>query len=160
MRKGRKKKTILFLLLSLLAVSFIFWNSTRSVSFSGMESGLFVRIIKPLFDPKDHIRYELFDTGVRKLAHFVEFAVFGYCLSVFFRGIRWKKPWQSIVVPLLTLLTAGAVDEVIQIFSVSRGPSVQDVLLDCVGGIFGIACAKAVHAYRKRKENAVKNQSL
>jgi VanZ family protein len=36
----------------------------------------------------------------------------------------------------LTAMTAGSLDELHQIFVPSRGPSLRDVLIDTMGGIF------------------------
>jgi VanZ family protein len=81
--------------------------------------------------------------GVRKCAHFTEFAI----LAILAYGAlskRTQKPlpiWRSYAQALLIVILYAASDEFHQLFVPTREASVVDVLIDSVGGAFGLAVA-------------------
>ncbi len=79
-----------------------------------------------------------FGSRIRKLAHLVEFALLGLELALLFRR-------RLCLPPVFVALLVALMDETVQIFT-KRGPQVQDVWLDFVGGCIGLAVGWA--AYR------------
>ena len=135
----KKQKIWIWLITAgiLCVLGFIWSNSMDSQMDSAAKSDAVLRWIKPLleiFTGKGNVTAHL----VRKLAHFTEFSVLGVLLAVWLLVKRvWK--WRSVALCLLTGLTAGAIDETIQIFT-GRGPMVRDALLDFSGVCFGVGC--------------------
>lgn len=130
-----RNKRFLALLVALILV-FIWGNSLLSKEVSGAIS--------------DFIQYNIFgfsgggtngtvnSTPIRKLAHFMEFAVLGSALSLIFydKAKRYSAAF-------FLAAAAACTDETIQIFS-HRGNSMKDVLLDCCGAAFGILVVQAI----------------
>ena len=146
------KKRIL-LIITIIIVAVIFAHSAANAADSTAESdaafGLLEKIVKFLHLPN------LFNAHtIRKLAHFCEFATFGFFLSatVYSYDDSFKK---NIFCILFFLLSVPVTDETIQYFSEGRSAQVRDVLLDFSGGLFGllmcllIVCMIA--AVKKRK---------
>ncbi|MEO8041623.1 MAG: VanZ family protein [Acidobacteriota bacterium] len=77
---------------------------------------------------------------IRKLAHFTEYAVLGFLACRAFAGSsgNFLRRHYYLAAVLLVLLVAGS-DEFNQIFIPSRTSSVWDVVLDAIGGAFGVA---------------------
>lgn len=72
--------------------------------------------------------------SVRKLAHFLEFAVLSYCVTHSFAINRISNRTSSGYILFYCLLVA-VVDEYIQFFSPGRSCMVNDVLLDFSGSL-------------------------
>lgn len=139
----RNIQIIVFAILTLLVLQFIFHNSAQTAEESGAISGSVAQILKSIVDPRDRIPYGTFEHGVRKLAHFTEFGMLGFCCmgltdGVFRRGSRWR-----VLLPVLAVPVIAAADEASQFFSEGRGPGVLDVCIDSAGGFSGI-CLMAV----------------
>jgi len=133
----RKRKTFLVLdiLLLILTLAFIWLSSLESASESAEKSsGLLAKIapLLELFLSAERISEHL----IRKLAHFIEFALLGAeltLLCVILRRVRL----QQIINCLSASLAVAVADEALQLLS-DRGPQVSDVLLDFCGAAFGI----------------------
>jgi VanZ family protein len=133
-----KRLTVAVILLPAVIVAvllFIWGNSLESQPESQARSLGIVALIKPLLEPivgtgnvTDHL--------VRKIAHFLEFAVLG-TLLVLYTVVRGRFMLQSAVNCLSFSLAAAVTDESLQLFS-SRGSQVQDVLLDFAGAAAGV----------------------
>lgn len=124
----KRRYLVICILLFFLTAAFIFSNSLLSVPQSRAISKIVQDKITPfleLFVGTGNVTNHL----VRKIAHFVEFSVLGFELSILFR----RYP----VLPFLVGLLISAGDETIQIFS-NRGAQVRDVWLDFIGVCFGI----------------------
>ena len=132
-------QTAIFAVLSLLFVCFIFGNSMQSRAESIEQSDRIVEMVEPILAPVFDHSEEKLDIFVRKSAHFLEFAALGFCLAGLTDGCRcrfWKR--KTILLPLVALMTVAVTDEVIQSFG-DRSCMARDVVLDCVGGLFGLA---------------------
>lgn len=70
---------------------------------------------------------------LRKLAHFLEFAMLGASLTWLGSMAQRRKIW-----PLCCGCAAACVDETIQLFVPDRGPSLKDVALDTCGVAAGM----------------------
>ena len=125
-----------FLLLTVLLVGFIFWNSLQSGEESNLRSGMVMKVLEKIFDPQDRIPDNTFHYFVRKGAHFTEFAALGWSLGGLFDviGIIMKKRFVSL--PLLCSLMTAVTDEFIQSFG-TRSSKVADVILDFSGACTG-----------------------
>ena len=71
---------------------------------------------------------------IRKTAHFAEFFALGVLSAATLVAFGFSH--GQFLAPVAALLVA-CVDEILQIFSPGRGPSILDVLLDAAGGICG-----------------------
>ncbi len=94
-------------------------------------------------------------TVARKLAHFCEFGLLGFCLMAHLRLVRWEKPvrptgWMAWII---ATLYAGS-DELHQHFVSDRSPELRDVGIDSAGALCGILLMALLFwliARRKRK---------
>ena len=130
------KKRIL-LIITILITAFIFLHSAMPGDDSQAESDnvfiIFDRIMSFLHMPN------LFNEGsIRKLAHFVEFAFFGFFFSATVHAYSGFK--NQIFKILFFLLAIPVTDEFLQYFSDGRSSQVKDVLIDFSGGMFGFFC--------------------
>lgn len=150
-----KRWLIIFCGLSFLAAAFIFFQSLQSTEGSVAVSGRLTAFLRRLLDPQGRIAEENFHLAVRKLAHFVEFAVLGAFVGGAAVSLyRLKKRWYYAAPALLTLLVALA-DECIQYFT-GRSSRVFDVVLDFAGALTGLAAAWVlcrIAAHRRRKQH-------
>ena len=138
----RKLRLILFLILSLLILSFIFGNSLQSREESSARSRGIMELLWPLLDPFGRLPEDELHHFVRKLAHFTEFAALGFCLT----GVALNTLWtgkKRIYLPILWSAMAAVTDETIQAFT-GRACMVKDMLLDTCGAVFGVVCVWAV----------------
>lgn len=88
---------------------------------------------------------------VRKLAHFSEYLCVGL-LSYSLILLWWKgKVWSGRTLIVMQLLLSASLDEIHQYFVPGRYAAVKDVLIDCAGGITGMAIIGMVFAIRKHK---------
>jgi VanZ family protein len=72
----------------------------------------------------------------RKIAHFVEYAAFGFLAQAFFAALR-RMNGHFALHGLSMGLAVAVVDEMLQTTLRDRGPMVQDVTLDFAGVLFG-----------------------
>lgn len=74
--------------------------------------------------------------AVRKVAHFLEYAVFGCLFALYFQK-RKENKMDVFVYSILPVLIVAILDEWLQKY-VGRGSLVSDVIIDGVGGFVGI----------------------
>ena len=120
---------VIFTFALIACIVFIFSNSMQIGDVSESASGRVLLLMKKANHLTDHI--------VRKLAHFCEYALEGFlltlCLRVYTRHFFVHISWP-ILGGLLTALT----DETIQMFSDGRSSQLTDVWLDFSGVMAGI----------------------
>lgn len=101
------------------------------------QTSVFVRpILEFLFPGATEETLILYHSYVRKLAHFVEYAVLAFWASRAFSNSSVKilqKFWY--VFSFLLVVIIAAIDETNQSFTASRTGSIYDVLLDASGGL-------------------------
>ena len=121
-------KLTLFLLI-ILTLAFIFIQSMLPPEKSAEQSGAVGEIIEEIIPPETPVGGYV-QTNLRKIAHFVEFAVLGIWVTLLVVLFYRRKPFifSSFVFAILM----GLFDETIQIKS-GRGASVSDVWLDFFG---------------------------
>lgn len=131
---------ILILLMLVLIFIFSAQNAVDSAELSKGVTRFLVRLFTPGFDElpgkeQNALIYKWHDF-TRKAAHFTEFAVLSFLFIQFcgcFRSIRF--PW---LISGIASVAAAAGDEIHQIISAGRGPSVMDVGIDSCGVLIGI----------------------
>lgn len=133
-----RRKRILNLLLGILLAAtlcFIWGNSALPRRESAQISrGLFKKLL-PFIQA---LGMDMIDEhALRKLAHFLEFAVLGCELAALFLLNCGKKP-RSFCLSLACALAVAAADETIQLFS-GRAAMIKDVWLDLAGALAGIS---------------------
>ncbi len=123
---------------------FIWGNSLLPGEVSGAISGFVKDVLEGILPIEDNGDSE--GIGLRKLAHFTEFAALGALLS-WRSGMLGKKN----TLPLVSGVTAACIDETIQLFVPDRGPGVKDVLIDSSGVITGMLLLHLGHTYFSKK---------
>lgn len=124
-------KKIILLVCTVFSVLFIWINSSLSAEVSGSMSGFAEKVMRTLFG-EDFI---LGEGTMRKLAHCLEFALFGTVLSLFGFEKLEKKLAEIFFFGLFTAVC----DETIQLFSDGRFSSVKDIWIDFIGFAAGTA---------------------
>lgn len=131
MEKIRCKNIIqlLVILLIISTLAFIFIQSTLPPEKSSEQSSAVGEIIEEIIPPETPVGGYV-QTNIRKIAHFVEFAVLGAEVAVFTVLFLRKKTY--VFSSFGFGFFVAFLDETIQIFS-DRGPAVTDVWLDFFG---------------------------
>lgn len=149
-RERKKRKGIVFLLLSVLWMTVIFMFSAQTGEVSDKQSGFLTDLVCKL------IPFELSDSGIntltfiiRKAAHFTEYAVLGalYFETVHsFRAYKKKErnyrngrraAWKTVLFTTALCMLYAMSDEFHQSFTAGRSPAVRDVIIDTCGGFAG-----------------------
>lgn len=115
---------------SILMMILIFIMSSFAANESDQQSGLIVNALTFAFPELKNVSFLV--NIVRKTAHFLEYAIFG-----FFTARAFKLSKKS---PFFAVLLCGiyaATDEFHQTFIPGRSGEVADVLLDTAGATFG-----------------------
>lgn len=119
-------------------IGFIWYNSLQPPSVSSAWSKWVANwlgaVLGRIFGPGHRIT-QFAVSNIRKLAHFMEFALLGGTCAITLWILGWTHVHAALHVVLLVLLVAVA-DETIQIFT-GRGDSVADIVLDFAGGMTG-----------------------
>ncbi len=147
---------VLALLLNMLVVCFIFFNSLQGPEASNQSSGMVMQFLKAVLKLDDSIGEEAFHTFVRKAAHFTEFAALGASLWLLLGCIRSRFGVFCPGGMLFAALATAVTDEFIQSFT-GRTSSVKDVLLDFCGALtaFGLLSLLAgIRRKQKEKKHA------
>src|SRR5262245_39420916 len=132
---------IKFWLPPLLWMAAIFLASADSGSVNH-SSRLIAPLMRWLFPSMSEDGVGLCVYGVRKAAHFMEFA---FCAILLWRALRQydrndRRPWTPRHAWLALAMSAAyaSTDELHQAFVPGRQPAFGDVLLDSVGAAFGL----------------------
>ena len=146
-----KKKLILILITTAIA-AFIFSNSAMSADTSSEESEFVLNVMKfaaRLFSADLDLTQKI----VRKLAHFTEFAVFGFFLSWTIREFAGSFKGEIFKI-LFILLCTPVIDETIQYFPVGRSAEVRDVLIDFCGAVTGFLIVASIFVILEARRTA------
>lgn len=162
-KKRRDKRLVWYVIIAVclavlvaVTVAIIFYFSEESKEASGDRSSQLSRMVVdylfPNFDdlkPKEQVRLmNYMRVIVRKVAHFLEFALLGFLsgwlMLHFHRRKKRIKLWMTWLFPTLFCLVNAAFDEIHQIFS-NRGPSVRDVGIDFAGAVFGLLLIQLIY---------------
>ena len=132
MAAKRKALELAFIALIIATVAFIFIQSALPPKISAKESEAVKDVLEEIIPPDTEVG-ETVHKNVRKIAHFVEFALFGAELALYIYLLRRKTAFIVLSYPAALIL--ALFDESIQMFS-GRGPSVFDVWIDFSGFVF------------------------
>ena len=154
------KKSVLLICILILTVGWmllIFGFSSQSGTESGGLSALLSEPITKLLirfadDSSKDAESALFsrvDIGVRKIAHFTEYAILGGLLVLLFRIRRVRL----ILLPWLIGTLYAVTDEWHQSFSPGRSCDPKDVLIDACGVLIGVLISFTL-LQRWRKKHA------
>ncbi len=127
---------------------FIFFMSSRpavqsdEISLETTKTAVGIWSLLPFFNWSAESMQELayvLNPIMRKVAHFVEFAVLGMSAFMWMRGwIICEKLWVRFVLSFGYCVIIASLDETLQLFVEGRWGSVSDVLLDSTGAVGGI----------------------
>lgn len=129
-------RKILWLLLLIVFIAFIFYNSCMPASESHSASKLVGTIITGMGKwfgidmPQSNL-----DHNIRKLAHFLEFVVLGLILCNMYAAFGINRRMATGYILFLGLAVA-VTDEYIQLHSPGRSGLVTDIVLDFSGVFF------------------------
>lgn len=117
--KGERKHAVIFILLSILWISFLFVESSQPPS----------KIISEV-------------SGLDKVAHFVAFGILTLLLIAASFNLNGKKAISLFLLPSLISMLFGVIEESYQMYVPGRLGSLSDMAADIFGSIFAVFMAK------------------
>ncbi len=156
---NRQKRTYLFrwiyTLLTIGTVVFIFTNSLQTGEASSLRSIVITEWLNRLLE-NIGIGYRFTEYAVRKWAHWSEFLLLGFFLTLMLR-VYTRRIISFLSWPLFVGLLTAVIDETIQLFGNHRGPSLRDVWIDFAGFVAGLCIAfllmRLIHSSTKRNKS-------
>ena len=157
----KRKNKWLILIPILLAIWFIWSNSLDPPSASYEKSDVFMKkvseILSGILSPDNNFLI-FFKVHVRKIAHFLEYALLGNVISISMFALDIKKI-RHFYYAFSFCVIAAVIDEYIQIYT-KRGSSVRDIVIDFLGFTFGfiivsliyLICVSVKRIMKKRKK--------
>lgn len=127
------------MILLMLWVLFIFYNSMENADMSSSRSMGLLAMIEEIFGESGFLTEHL----LRKLAHFMEFAIEGMLLVIVLRGYT-ERTVRYLGWPLFGGLLTAVTDETLQLFSDGRSAQVTDAWIDFIGVMAGILTAMII----------------
>lgn len=92
-------------------------------------------------DAEEQIHFaDTLDLIIRKIAHFMEYAVLGFFYSIILYSYSLDKKYgwiKFIIASSFLCLLYSSSDEIHQLFIAGRNGNIKDVILDTSGGVFG-----------------------
>ncbi len=133
MRTMNKRHNI-WLYLAIIMTLVIWMNSTFNAEVSSQQSGFLVDLFqKSLRVIHVNIEYSIASQYIRTLAHFMQFFVLSILWGYYFVK---HKHWMIWILSIV--LFTAIIDESIQLFSDGRAFEVFDIVVDFIGGFFGM----------------------
>lgn len=137
----------------LLWVLLIFGHSLTPAELSSKESGWVMDVVLKILHAMGNDGQWLTGHIVRKSAHFLEYAVFGFLLIQNFRCVWKSSEWKigqphrgkmEMFIPVaFAVFIVPFCDETIQLFTPGRAGMLEDVWLDISGAVCGILLREA-----------------
>ena len=144
----RKTFSVILLLLTLLTVGFIFYNSALPPEKSQEQSSTVGDIIAEIIPPETEAG-GFVQKYLRKIAHFTEYGLLGIELMLLC-AVFAKRKLRFGILSLGAAVLVALIDETVQIFS-ARGPAVQDIWIDVGGFVFfaliTVALLSVIHLF-------------
>lgn len=129
---------VIFTIALCASIAYIFRNSLQTGAESSLRSQAITQAVNEVLN-KVHID-PVPEHTIRKMAHFLEFAMEGFllmlCLRVYTSHFVRHMSW-----PLLIGMSTALMDETIQLFIPNRSSQVTDVWIDMVGVVAGLFVA-------------------
>lgn len=131
-KRGSMSRKRFFICLAVLSgwIVFIFCHSLQPGEVSTSESQWALDLLQRVFP------FPLSMYMVRKLGHFVEFAILGVLAGLLFGG-RCKRLPAGLLFAAMTGVITALCDETIQLFVAGRTGRIQDVWIDIAGAFTG-----------------------
>lgn len=157
------KKLLIYWLPILLWAGLIFYASSQPYEQQDLRptiaDSLDLELVEEVFSPI-HFHYAGDEISVeemgparfvefllRKTAHFFAYFVLGF---LFYRALKEQlSKFKNVSLSFIVTTAYAIFDEFHQSFTAGRTPHVEDVMIDAVGGIFGISLAILI--YRRTK---------
>jgi MYXO-CTERM domain-containing protein len=131
---------------------FILYASTGAMS-AANTSLVIEPLLRWLVPDISQARLDATHFVVRKIAHFVEYALLALLAARAFRGSSksfLSRRW--LVAALAFVVAVALVDEFNQSFNPARTGTIKDSLLDSVGGFTALAVVALLRARRRRRD--------
>ena len=150
--KKRKITVVIITLLIALTVAFIWYNSLKTQAQSAESSGRVYNTIKSVVDTVfGENTVPITHNGVRKAAHFSEFALLGAEICLLFIVLKKESvKWYLHALPYG--LFVAAVDEGLQTLT-DRGAALTDVLIDFSGYFAAVAIFLIIFIIKRKIKN-------
>ena len=100
----------------------------------------------------------LLDLVVKKVGHFVIYGVLAFLLAVAVATTRWRA--RAVFAALVIAVGFAVSDEIHQVFTPSRGPSVVDVAIDALGAFVGVRAFEMLRPRPPERVGRVADQSV
>lgn len=144
------KRNLYLILLCILCLGFIFFNSSQVGKLSQQRSNNIVNEIVIVVEKSDignkikekYTRQDL-NVIVRKFAHGFEYSILSVIFYLTYTSFNVKGK-DVIIYTLFTVLLCAVFDELFQLYVSDRTSSVLDVLIDFSGGIIGVTIIRSV----------------
>ncbi len=133
------------LLITVLIMLFIFWQSAMPAEASKQESGFIVSWLAQWLQADE----DLVSFVVRKSAHFTEYLILGVSLFLTVRDLRKRA---SFWIPWVIGAVYAVSDEVHQYFVPGRSCEVRDMIIDACGVLVGVAICRWV---ARKRQNSI-----
>ncbi|MBN1075775.1 VanZ family protein [Clostridium botulinum] len=143
------KRTAINWILLILWMIIIFAMSNQPAVVSDKQSGLVITTLTNLGIDMNGIFGELANFIVRKTAHFLEYMILGI-LILNVLEIHYTRQKIRLLGVLLVFLYASS-DEIHQLFVQGREGAFRDVVIDTLGGTFGIFVISKLKVLRLKK---------
>lgn len=144
--RRRIRRILLWVFLAGIACMIFFFSSQNGEDSSRMSGRVLKHVIAYLQPALEWVigrgvSMATMERVVRKLAHFSEYALLGFCLTLLLREYAWRFPRI-----FACLMGAGyaVTDELHQLLSKGRSASARDVLIDTSGVVAGMVTASCL----------------
>ena len=138
----KNKIKYVFYVCIISTIAFIWSQSCLSMEASGNESDAVREMMEKLFGTETAFA-QFVSTYIRKIAHFTEFALLGFEMTLF-TYVCTKSKINDLFRCLVFGVAVAVTDETIQIFT-GRGSSIFDVMIDTSGYIFAFLFASLLY---------------
>ena len=142
---------VIFAFALIACIVFIFSNSMQIADVSSVASGRALTLMRKVLTRlgMPGIASRLTDHIVRKMAHFCEYMLEGFLLTLCLR-VYTRRFVRHISWPILGGLLTALTDETIQLFSDGRSGQITDVWLDFSGAVFGALIVWLIYKLRRK----------
>lgn len=155
-----KSVFVLFLIATLFINGWIFYNSSKGTVESHQESDSVTELVKPVIPEKVSQNKETTGLFVRKSAHVVEFLCLGVAVCVLVITVKVLFKRSLLGLGMFYVTTVAVTDEFIQSFT-GRTSSVDDIVIDLMGGFVGLLSVWAIYGiYRLIRNKILKSHRL
>ena len=130
-----KKKYVINLLLIVIWMTFIFLMSNQPAETSDSQSLGIISILSKLGIDMSGIFGDIANFIVRKCAHFLEYMILGFLIiNLIKEDLKLK---YIVLIVISGVFLYACTDEFHQLFVPGRGASINDVMIDFIGGVIG-----------------------